>query len=340
MASNAEKALAIVSTLKQYGVVLSMAKENALFKTVEYKLSKGASSSDVAQYVLNRLPVKNAFAKAYFNLENAKEVRAELLSKIGSAAATGVDPSAPTYSLSADKATVDEGGLVNFTLSTVNVSAGTTLSYVLSGVNAADVAGGSLTGTVTVGSDGKAIIPVVLLADAATEGAETLGVSIAGKTAAVAVNDTSKAPVPTTMTASANSMTEGAAGVTYTVNGEAGKTYFWAVDGAHAADVSTNAGAVTLDANGVGTFQIAAVKDGLSEGNEVAVVTLSGTASQTVATSSTLIVDDKADSQVITLSDGGVKTTTEGQAGITYTVTEMGGSGQQIEAARLEDNPR
>ena len=94
----------------------------------------------------------------------------------------------PTFAVSGSAASVDEGSAVIFTLQTTNVAAGATYSYILSGVSAADVAGGSLTGTVTIGSDGKALIPVTLVADAATEGAETLTVTIAGKTASATVN--------------------------------------------------------------------------------------------------------------------------------------------------------
>lgn len=340
MASNAEKAYAIISTLKQYGVVLTEAKQNALYKSIEFKLSTGASSTSVADYVLSRLVVKTAFNAAYHNLQDAAAIKAKLAGDISTASTTGVDPSvpaSPVYSVTADKSAVDEGGVVTFTLSAANVPAGTVLPYVLTGVSSADVAGGSLTGSVVIGSNGKAIIPVLLAADLATEGKETLGISFAGQSASVSVNDTSVAPTPTTMTASASSMTEGATGITYSVTGEAGKTVFWSIDSTHAADVDKNAGSVTLDASGKGSFTIAAVKDGLSEGNEIAVVSLTDTSAKVVATTSTLIVDDKADSQVITLSDGGIKTTTEGQTGITYTVSGGTAGAQYIWAVDQAD---
>ena len=107
----------------------------------------------------------------------------------------------PTFAVSGAAASVDEGSAVIFTLQTTNVAAGATYSYILSGVSAADVAGGSLTGTVTIGSDGKALIPVTLVADAATEGVETLTVTVAGKTASATVNDTSTTPAPVPLVA-------------------------------------------------------------------------------------------------------------------------------------------
>jgi len=70
----------------------------------------------------------------------------------------------PLYGLSADsQASVTEGGTEVFTVKTHGVAAGTTLYYSLSGVTSANVESGQLSGTVTVGSNGDAIIPVALV---------------------------------------------------------------------------------------------------------------------------------------------------------------------------------
>ena len=99
--------------------------------------------------------------------------------------------------ITSDSSAVNEGNTVYFSLNTTNVKAGTTFAYTLSGVNAADVAGGQLTGIATTDASGKAIIAVTLLADNLTEGVETLTLNAAGKTASVTVNDTSvSAPLP------------------------------------------------------------------------------------------------------------------------------------------------
>lgn len=81
-----------------------------------------------------------------------------------------------------------------FHLDTTNVAPGTSYTYTLSGVDAQDVASGSLTGTVTLDSQGKAAVAVALVADHKTEGAETMTMTLAGKTANVTVNDTSLTP--------------------------------------------------------------------------------------------------------------------------------------------------
>lgn len=98
-----------------------------------------------------------------------------------------------TFALTAGAAAVDEGATATFTLTTTGVAEGTAVAYTLSGIDAADLASGALTGNAVVGADGTATISVVLAADGATEGAETLTVTLDGKTvsATTTVNDTS-----------------------------------------------------------------------------------------------------------------------------------------------------
>jgi hypothetical protein len=96
----------------------------------------------------------------------------------------------PTYSLSASATAVDEGTVATFTLRTTNVEPGTPVGYSLSGISAADVFGGSLSGNAIVTS-GVATISVALLNDLLTENAETLTVTAGGATASMVVNDTS-----------------------------------------------------------------------------------------------------------------------------------------------------
>jgi Ca2+-binding RTX toxin-like protein len=100
----------------------------------------------------------------------------------------------PTYALVASSASVNEGSTATFILSTTNVLAGTQVGYTLSGVSAADVQGGNLSGNATVGSNGQATISVELLTDKLTEGVETLTVTAGDKTASTTINDTSLTP--------------------------------------------------------------------------------------------------------------------------------------------------
>jgi Bacterial Ig-like domain/Domain of unknown function (DUF4214) len=103
--------------------------------------------------------------------------------------------SAPTYVLSANASSYNEGSTAFFTLTTTGVADGTALGYTLSGISVADVlAGSSLSGNLIVNSN-SASLGVILLADGVTEGPETLRVSITGTsaTASTVVNDTSVA---------------------------------------------------------------------------------------------------------------------------------------------------
>lgn len=105
-------------------------------------------------------------------------------------------PPPPTYTLTADPASVDEGALLTFRLSTTGVPSGTELTYSLSGIAAGDVTG-PLAGVLVVGSDGTAELPVQITADSLTEGAENITCTLAGLASASAtIRDTSTTPPP------------------------------------------------------------------------------------------------------------------------------------------------
>jgi Ca2+-binding RTX toxin-like protein len=127
--------------------------------------------------------------------------------KSGQSAATGMisnDDYLPVYRIEALPTMVEEGQTVRYVLDTDHVATGTVVSYTLSGVSVADLmgAGGvapSLTGTVVVGADGKAILDVMLKADELTEAVpETLrasfkvGTSVVATAAGVGIEDTSQ----------------------------------------------------------------------------------------------------------------------------------------------------
>ena len=76
----------------------------------------------------------------------------------------------PTYSLTSSSSSVNEGSSATFTLTTTNVASGTSVPYTLSGISAADVSGGLLSGNTVVNFRGIATISVALLNDLLTEG--------------------------------------------------------------------------------------------------------------------------------------------------------------------------
>ena len=118
------------------------------------------------------------------------------LAMAGGGGGAGYSPTA-TYAATRNAANVDEGGTVRCTVATQNVASGTVLTYVIRGLDAADLESGTTTGSVTVGGDGRATLDLVLTSDEYTEGEESFtvtfyrgGVEVAVTTAST-VNDTS-----------------------------------------------------------------------------------------------------------------------------------------------------
>lgn len=105
----------------------------------------------------------------------------------------------PSYTLAADAETAKDGDTVSFTFTAAEAPELTEVEYTITGVDAADVVGGSLTGTATV-KDGVATVSVTLLATAANAG-KTVTASIDGMdlTDTVAVS-AAETPVETTVT--------------------------------------------------------------------------------------------------------------------------------------------
>jgi len=196
---------------------------------------------------------------------------------------------APTYILLASSPQVNEGNALSFELQTTGLPAGSTLAYSLSGVSSADVAGGVLAGSLTLDANGRAVLTVALVADAATEGAETLTLTIGNNlaSASVLVNDTSTTPPPAAtyaLSANLSSVNEGSAvAITLqTTQLPAGSTVAYTLQGISSADIggAPLSGFFTLDAQGRAVVEIALTADALTEGPETLRLVLSGGAGQ------------------------------------------------------------
>lgn len=199
-------------------------------------------------------------------------------------------PPEPTYALSSDVAAANEGTNIVFTLQTTHVDAGTSIPYTLSGtgISAADVAGGLLGGTMTVNANGTATATITLVNDSATEGAETLRLTLGSDLAHadVTINDTSISPVVPTYALSANATAVNEGGtITYTLtttNLAAGTAVTFTLSGTGITSADITGGvltmAFTIDAQGVGTANVGLVADQLTEGAEVLRLQLSGNA--------------------------------------------------------------
>lgn len=139
----------------------------------------------------------------------------------------------PGATLSASVASVDEGSAVTFTLA--NQAAGTyNVTVTGTGITTGDY---TTVTSVTVGADGTGTFAIDATADATTEGAETMLVSVAGLSQSVVINDTSLNGTPTASVAvtTTGSVTDTAAiNTTYTVT--AGTNYTYNIAGFGAGD--------------------------------------------------------------------------------------------------------
>ena len=209
----------------------------------------------------------------------------------GASASTVVNDTSksPTYSLSSASSSVNEGGTAVFTLTSKNVSGYTQIPYTLSGISTADLSFGSLTGSTYAYSSGVQTINVYLRSDRATEGPETLTITVGDTSASVIINDTSDGGPVYELAASGSSVNEGSTAVftLTTKKVDAGTAVAYTISGVKAADVIGGKlfGTAVVNASGTATISVALANDTLSEGVETMMVTAQGA-------SASLIVND------------------------------------------------
>ena len=120
-------------------------------------------------------------------------------------------PSTPTYTLTPSSYSMNEGATDNVTLQTSNVTPGTSISYTISGILPGRLSSDSLSGTVTIGTNGQAIIPLSVINDLFTDGPTTVTITVGNSLAStsIQVNDTSLTPtlvIPTTFKSTVGSV--------------------------------------------------------------------------------------------------------------------------------------
>ena len=218
--------------------------------SIAQNIFDGASGTD-AVILLNKLAVATRFTSAIntadgvvaYAGETAAIAARALISSINaatntatfdvnttianliSASVTPVVNVDPTYALTSDASSVNEGSSVVFTLATTNVASGSSVSYTISGVSVSDISAAALTGTATIDGDGKAHISLTMNEDALTEGAETMVLTVAGESVSVSVEDTSL-----TVASSANATIWGTGGNDF-LRGGAGDDRINTLDG-------------------------------------------------------------------------------------------------------------
>lgn len=129
--------------------------------------------------ILQMQPVSCDFGR----FANAGECRAEVIEK-----------PVPNYTISSNKTSVNEGESITFTIVGINTIAGVNIPYTITGISAADLLTGSLTGNFVLDSNLQNSITVSLKNDTLTEGSETMRLTVTGSFVNVLVNDTSLSP--------------------------------------------------------------------------------------------------------------------------------------------------
>ena len=106
------------------------------------------------------------------------------------------DTTTPTYALSANATSMNEGGNATIFLTTTNVGDTTAVPYTITGISINDLVNGSLTGSFIV-QNNSASLTLNLNADSLTEGAEALTLSLnnGAATISVTINDNSTGAV-------------------------------------------------------------------------------------------------------------------------------------------------
>lgn len=187
---------------------------------------------------------------------------------------------APSYTLTADKLSINEGDSVTITLVTANALSGMTqIPYTITGITSNDIGGGSLTGNFSVG---QSQVTFTTVRDMTAEGPRFLTLSLVGVYPAtsitVKINDTSK-PASFILSANVSSANEGdVVRFTLTANNISnGSTVAYQIQGISSNDiVQPLTGNITLTSN-IGYQDIEIVRDALVEGPETMTMSIVGT---------------------------------------------------------------
>ncbi|MEY3886185.1 MAG: hypothetical protein RL650_277 [Pseudomonadota bacterium] len=183
----------------------------------------------------------------------------------------------PKFQITASSPSFDEGSTVNFKIEAAQVAPGLAVLYTFSGLSREDFTGAA-SGTVMFDSDGLATLSLNLVADATTEGPESLTLSVGSSLGTVIVNDTSKSPV-FSITSSASAYNEGSTAF-YTVNAlnvPEGLVVTYSISGLNDTDFEgATTGNITLDADRKAVLSIPITADRLTEGTETLTLTVAG----------------------------------------------------------------
>ena len=199
---------------------------------------------------------------------NAVEVKSPVFNTT-----TGLDTfsePAPIYNLTSSRTVVPEGESFTIVLTTSNVPSGTSVPYVISGIDPGDISQGSLSGTITVFNNAGSIVftPVI---DGMLEPTETFTLSIqSGSTVFASISiDIINTALPTyTLSTNKATVEEGETfTITLTTTRVAdGETVPYSIKGISSADISESLRGSFVMSGNVASKTFTAINDNLFEG--------------------------------------------------------------------------
>ena len=206
-----------------------------------------------------------------------------------SASVTLIDnsPSPPIYSITPTASSVNAGQTVIFTVNTINVPFGSSVNYTISGVSAANVVSGQLSGSVMIASPGVANISIPTTPSSSYQGNKTMTVSVNGVSASETLIDMAAKPTYT-LKANASSVNFGSAASfsLSTTNLPNATQVFYTLSGVSAASDLGSAnltGSVNIDPSGKATISIPTLNHTGFQGNKTLTLTINDqTASETL----------------------------------------------------------
>lgn len=232
----------------------------------------------------------------------------------------------PEYYLSANKNSVPEGNSVTISLTTLNVTNGTSVPYEISGVDLADIGVTSFVGNFVI-NNGNSSVTFNLVNDRTTEGTEILTLSLTdpdifqARSISIPIADTSLSPIYS-LTANVPAVREGdeIEFVLSTQNVANGEIFPYTISGISSADiVQILTGTFTISNNSANTV-ITVIKDTLTEGTENIIMTLNSIL-PTVSTTVTILDTSRTPTYTLSANRGNIA---EGESvQITLTTTDV-----------------
>ena len=223
---------------------------------------------------------------------------------------TSTTPTTPTYTITPSNTTLNEGDTLTTSVTTQNVSNGTTLYWLIDqhtgAINTSDFSNG-MSGSVSI-NNGSASFTNTIVADNSTEGEEKFAIKLytdsghtnnVANTSTITITDTSQSKTYN-LSASSTTINEGSTVTTTvtTTNVSSGTTLYWELSGTGitSSDFSSGSltGSGTVNAQGTFNFSHTLDNDVTVEGSETIAVRLytdSGRTSQ-VGNTLSIIVND------------------------------------------------